>query len=96
MGENAAPWSEFARESAENATLSSGIASARVLERPRVSRAVPERYLTRFFVGISCEGVRFSAPLNTARVDAFLTQGLHFVLHFELKGCILHDMHDMT
>ena len=32
----------------------------------------------RIFDVISCEGVRFSAPLNTARTDAFSDEGVAF------------------
>ena len=31
---------------------------------------------------ISCEGVRFSAPLNTARTDAFSDEGVAFYAAF--------------
>ena len=31
---------------------------------------------------ISCEGVRFSAPLNTARTDAFSDEGIAFYVAF--------------
>ena len=36
----------------------------------------------RIFGAISFEGVRFSAPLNTARADAFSDEGVAFYAAF--------------
>ena len=36
----------------------------------------------RILDAISCEGVRFSSPLNTARADAFTDEGVAFYIAF--------------